>query len=234
MRSTRNPGRSAGLLYILMGIPAPFALLYLPGKLIVPGNAAATADKIAASETLFRLGIAAQLFSQILFVYLVLVLYDLFAGVDRRQASLMKALVLVSVPIGLVNEVSSVAALNLVRGADFLSAVGKPQRDALAMLFVKMHGSGIAISQIFWGLWLLPLGLLVYRSGFIPRVFGVLLLVNGVAYPILSLVYFLAPQYGPVAARFAMLPETGELWFMLWLLIKGAVPPPVVRDPALG
>lgn len=98
MSSTRNPGRSAGFLYLLMGLPAPFALIYLPGKLIVHGNATATANNIAASETLFRLGIAAELVSHTLFVFVVLALSNLLNGVNRRRASLMVALVLVSVP----------------------------------------------------------------------------------------------------------------------------------------
>jgi hypothetical protein len=227
MSSTRNPGRVAGLLYLLMGLPAPFALIYLPGKLIVHGNATATANNIAASETLVRLGIAGQLISQILFIFVVRALYDLFKGVNQRRASLMLILVLVSVPIALVNEVNSIAALLLARGADFVSALEKPQRDVLAMLFLNLHGGGIAVAQIFWGLWLFPLGLLVYRSGFIPRILGVLLIVNGFVYPVLSFTYFLMPQYRPAVARYVTLPELGELWFILWLLIKGAIPKPI-------
>ncbi len=142
----------------------------------------------------------------------------------------MVALVLVSVPIAFLNEVNSIAALVLVRGPDFLSVFQKPQRDALATLFLNLHGGGIAIVQIFWGLWLFPLGLLVYRSGFIPRILGVLLIINGFAYPILSFTYFLLPQYGPIAARFVTLPELGELWFILWLLIKGAIPKPCIES----
>lgn len=228
MRSTRNPGRVAGVLYFVMGLPAPFALIYLPSILIVPGNATATASRIAASETLVRLGIVAELFSQTLFIFVVLALYHLLKEVNRRQALLMVSLVLVSVPIACLNEVNSIAALAAVRGSDFLSVFQKPQRDALALLFLNLHGGGFAVVQIFWGLWLFPLGLLVYRSGFIPRILGVLLIVNGFVYPILSLTYFLAPEYGPIVARFMTLPEFGELWFILWLLIKGATPKPLI------
>ncbi len=166
MSSTKNPGRFAGLLYILMSIPGVFAMMYVPGKLIVHGNATATANNIAASETLFRLGIAAQLIGQAGFIFVALALYHLLKGVNRRQVSLMVTLIVVSIPIAFLNELNSIAALVLVRGPDFLSIFEKPQRDALAMLFLNLHGHGFVVAEIFWGLWLFPLGLLVYRSQF--------------------------------------------------------------------
>src|SRR5216683_7587393 len=178
MSSTRNPGRFAGLLYVLFSIPGFFAMGYVPSKLIVHGNAAATASNIAASETLFRLGIAGQLICQAGFIFVALALYDLLKGVNQRHASLMVLLIVVSVPIAFLNELNSIAALVLVRGADFLSIFEKPQRDALAMLFLNLRSYGFDVAAIFWGLWLFPLGLLVYRSGFLPRMLGVLLMVN--------------------------------------------------------
>src|SRR5271166_2168074 len=170
MNSTKNSGRFAGLLYVLVSIPGAFALMYVPSKLIVPGNATVTAGNILAHQTLFRFGIAAQLISQILFMWLALALYDLLKGVNQRQASLMLGLIMVSTPMALLNELNVIAALILVRGADFLSIFEKPQRDALAMLFLNLHSRGSGIAGIFWGLWLFPLGLLVYRSGFFPRI----------------------------------------------------------------
>jgi hypothetical protein len=128
MSSTKNPGRFAGLLYVLTGIPGFFAIVYVPSKLIVDGNAAATASNIAASERLFRLGIAGQLISQASFIFVALALYDLLKGVNRRHASVMVTLVVLGIPIGFLNELNSIAALVLVRGADFLSLFEKPQR----------------------------------------------------------------------------------------------------------
>src|SRR5436309_2979768 len=168
-----NPGRCAGLLYATASIPGFFALLYVPSKLIVHGNATATANNIAASETLFRLGIAADLIGQVLFIFVALALYELLKGVNRRLALQMLVLILVAIPIAFLNEVNGVAALLLVRGGDALSVFEKPQRDALAMLFLNLHGSGFDVAGIFWGLWLFPLGLLSYRSRFIPRMLGV-------------------------------------------------------------
>ena len=225
MSSTKNPGRFAGLLYVLTSTPGFFAIVYVPSKLIVDGNAAATASNIAASETLFRLGIAGQLISQASFIFVALALYDLLKGVNRRQASLMVTLIVVSIPIAFLNEVNSIAALVLVRGADFLSIFEKPQRDALARLFLNLHGQGLGVAEIFWGLWLFPLGLLVYRSRFLPRFLGVWLVLAGVAWVILSLTGLLLPQYEDRVNTYTQPAVLGEVAFMLWLAIKGAKPP---------
>jgi len=227
MNSNRNPGRFAGLLYVLISIPGIFALIYVPGKLIVDGNATATASNIAAHETLFRLGIAANLISQILFMWVALALYDLLKEVSRRQAALMLTLIVVPVPIVLLNELNAIAALTLVRGADFLSNFEKPQRDSLAMLFLNLHSYGFDITAIFWGLWLFPLGLLVYRSGFIPRLLGVLLMLNAFTFPVNSFTSLLLPQYENIVSRWMKPLSFAELLFMFWLLIMGAKPKPL-------
>ena len=227
MNSTKNPGRFAGLLYILMSIPGFFAMVYVPSKLIVHGNAAATANNVSASETLFRLGIAGELVGYAGFIFVALALYDVLKGVNRRHASLMVILIVVAVPIAFLNELNSIAALVLVRGADFLSIFEKPQRDALAMLFLNLHSYGFDVAGIFWGLWLFPLGLLVYRSGFPPRILGVLLVLNGFTYPVNSLTSLLLPHYEQIVSRWMMPFSFGELLFMFWLLIKGANPKPL-------
>jgi len=225
MRLAGDPGRSAGLLYILVSLIGFFALGYVPGKLIVDGNAAATAANIAAHETLFRLGIAGELIGQAGFIFVALALYRLLEGVSRRQAALMVTLILVSIPIAFLNELNAFAALLLARGSDALSAFDKPQRDALAMLFIELHGRGFGVAEMFWGLWLFPLALLVYRSRFLPRFLGVWLAVAGVAWVVLSLTSVLLPQYEE--RMYAVLQPAffGEIAFMLWLVIKGARPP---------
>jgi len=225
MSSTKNPGRLAGLLYILMSIPGFFAMMYVPGKIIVQGNAAATANNIAASETLFRLGMAGQLIGQAGFIFVALALYHLLKGVNRWHASLMVTLVVVQIPIAFVNELNSIAALVLVRGADFLSIFEKPQREALAMLFLSLHFHGLVVDEIFWGLWLVPLALLVYRSRFLPRFLGVWLALGGFAWVILSLTGVLSPQYYDRVFTYSQPAAFGEVAFMLWLVIKGAKPP---------
>ena len=232
MNTTRNPGRFAGLLYVLASIVGFFSLGYVSGKLIVDGNAAATANNIASSETLFRLGIAGELIGQAAFIFVALALYDLLKGVNRRHASLMVTLIVVSIPIAFLNELNSFAALVLVHGGDFLATFDKPQRDALAMLFVHLHGRGFVVAEIFWGLWLFPLALLVYKSRFLPRFLGVWLALAGFAWVTLSLTSILSPQYQDKVNTYCQPAFFGEIAFMLWLLIKGARPPALDAAPS--
>ncbi len=174
---------------------------------------------------LFRLGIAGAIVGQAGFIFVALALYDLLKGVSRRQASLMVILIAVSIPVAFVNELSSIAALFLVRGADFLSVIEKPQRDALAMLFLKLHVQGFVLAEMFWGLWLFPLGLLVYRSRFLPRFLGVWLGLAGIAWVVESLTGILWPLHQNKLDSYLQPAIIGEIVFMLWLLIKGAKPP---------
>ena len=214
------------MLYLLASIPGFFALLYVPSKIFVHGNATATAHNIAAHETLFRLGIAAELVGQAIFIFVALALFDLLKGVNQRHTLLMLTLILVAIPIAFVDEVNSIAALVLVRGADFLSVFDKPQRDALARLFLNLRGGGFDVAGIFWGLWLFPLGLLVYRSGFLPRILGVLVMVACFAYLANSFTSLVVPQYEAIVSRWMSPLQLAEMVFMLWLLIKGATPKP--------
>jgi len=226
MNLVKNLGRFAGLLYVVASIFGVFGLLYVPSKVIVHGNASATAHNIAGSETLFSLGITSNLMGQALFIFVALALYHLLKDVNRRHALAMLILILVAAPIALLNELNAVAALILVRGPDFLSVFDQPQRDALAMLFLNLHGNGFTVAGIFWGLWLFPLGLLVYRSGFIPRILGVLLMVGCFAYLANSFTSLVLPQYEAGVSRWASPLQAVEILFMLWLLIVGAKPTP--------
>ncbi|PYX85271.1 MAG: DUF4386 domain-containing protein [Acidobacteria bacterium] len=234
MNSTMNPGRFAGLLYVFMSLLGFFAMAYIPSKLIVHGNATATANNIAASETLFRLGIAGELIGQAGFIFVALALYDLLKGVSRRHALLMVILIVVSIPIAFLNELNSIAALVLIRGADFLSILDEPQRDTLAMLFLNLHDRGFVVAEMFWGLWLFPLALLVYRSRFLPRFLGVWLALAGFAWVILSLTGILLPQYQDKADSYSQPAFFGEIAFMLWLLIRGAKPQAAASSSAVA
>lgn len=137
----------------------------------------------------------------------------------------MVTLIVVSIPIAFLNELNSIAALVLVRGADFLSLFEKPQREALAMLLLNLHFHGLVVAEIFWGLWLFPLALLVYRSRFLPRFLGVWLALAGFAWVILSLTGVLSPQYYDKVFTYTQPAVLGEIAFMLWLVIRGAKPP---------
>jgi len=230
MGLTNNPGRFAGLLYVLASIVGIFGLLYVPSKLIVNGNAVDTARNLVASETLFRLGITAHLIGEALFVFVALALYDLLKAVNHRNALYMLTLILVAIPIAFLNELNAIAASLLARGSEFLSVFDQPQRDALAMLFLNVHGYGFDVAGIFWGLWLFPLGLLVYRSDFLPRILGVALMVNCFAFLINSLTSLVLPHYGALVSGWMRPFHFGEQVFMLWLLIMGAKPKPVASS----
>jgi hypothetical protein len=205
-----------------MAVTAPFSLIYIPRTLIMRGNATATANNILAHETLFRLGIVAELITSVIFVFVVMALYRLLSGVNKTHASLMVALVVVSAAVGFMNVLNSIVAFTLFRGADSLAVFEKPQRDALAMLFLSLHSQGLVINEIFSGLWLFPFGVLVMRSRFLPRLLGVWLIVNCFAYLALSFTGLLLPQYYDIAFRSAIPALLGEMAIMLWLLIKGA------------
>ena len=182
---SRN-ARIAGLLYLTL-LTAPLRLIYIPSKLFVPGNASVTANNIAAHETLFRLGILNDLFTATMAIFLTLALYRLFKEVDQGLARLVVILgALMVTPIYFLNTINDAAALLFAKGADFLSVFDKPQRDALVMVFLRMHGQGILANEVFWGLWLFPFGLLVYKSRFLPRILGVWLVLNCFAYLAIS------------------------------------------------
>lgn len=194
---------------------------------MVHGDPIATAHNIAAYETLYRLGIFADLAGQTIFIFVALALYHLLKGVNPRHALLMLVLLLVSIPIAFLNELNSVAAVALARGTDFLSVFDEPQRIALMRLFLDLRGAGFDVAGIFWGMWLYPLGFLVYRSGFIPRILGVLLMVGSFAYLANSFTSLVLPQYEAVVSRWMNPIQLVEMLFMLWLLIMGAKPKPL-------
>jgi hypothetical protein len=151
----------------------------------------------------------------------------LFNGVDQNLGVLMVIVGgVMPATIDFLNVVNDAAALMLVRGADFLSVFEKPQRDALAMLFLRMHHNEITAAEILWGLWLFPLAILTYRSRFLPRFLGIWLIINGFAYWATSLTGLLLPRYEQVVSNITFPAQLGEVALMLWLLIKGAKPQP--------
>ncbi len=217
----KKTARIAGALYLLSAVTAGLPLIYISGTLIAPDDAAKTAANILASEASFRACMVSELIGAITFIFVVRALYQLLGEVSKTQASLMVTLVLISVPITFLNVLNEVAALRLLHGDSFLGAVNGAQRAILALLFLNLHGDGANLANIFWGLWLFPFGRLVMRSGFIPRILGVLLIFNGFALIVVSLTALTLPSHLDSVSRYALIPELGELWMMAWLLIKG-------------
>lgn len=229
MPPTQRTARIAGLLYLLVVLTGPFVLLYVPGKLFVPGNATETVSNILAHEPLFRAHIVVGLVAELCFIAVVLVLYQLLKGVGLELATLMVVLVLVDAPLAFLSVANEVATLSFARGAEFLAVFDKPQRDALATLLINIDSQGVLVSDMFWGLWLLPLGLLVYRSGFLPRFLGIWLFINGLAYLTISATGLVFPQHLKMVSMIATPILFGEVALMLWLLIVGVRVPPTNR-----
>ena len=231
MNSTKKAARIAGWLYLVNGLTGFFGIVYVPGRVIVPGDAAATAENILASERLFRLGVVSELLCAVEFVFLLWVLYRLLVGVNKTHASLMLRLGLAFVPVMCVNLLNEIAALALLRGGDFLSAFSQPQRQAMAMLLLDMHRHGYVIGWIF-GPWLFFFGLLVFNSGFLPRFLGVLLIAACIGYVADSLTPLLLPSYANLVGRIASITLTlGEPSIILWFLIRGAKDQPLPALP---
>ena len=222
MTSLSKNARVAGLLYILSSLFGIVRLIYIPSTLIVQGDAAATANNIAAHELLFRFGIVSYLLCGVLWIFVTLALYRLLRGVDQVLAVLTVILgSLMVTPLFFVNIVNDVAALLLARGADFLSVFDKAQREALVLLFLNLHHQ-LDLAIDLWGLWLIPLGLLVYRSRFLPRILGVWLMIACFAYLAFSFTGLLFPVYEDKVWKFAQPVLFAEVAIMLWLVIMGA------------
>jgi hypothetical protein len=219
--SLKKTARIAGLLYLIWILTGIYGIFYVPSQTIVQGDAAATANKILANEFVFRTGIINDIISNTIWVFIALVLYRLFKQINERQAKLMVALVLVQIPVVVFMGALNMTSLMIFKG-EILTTFELIQRQDLAMLFLKINDYGTLSLEMFWGLWLFPFGLLVWKSGFIPRLIGVFLILNGIAYIILSFVSLLFPVYQTIVSQLTMpFFILGEISITLWLLIKG-------------
>ena len=227
MHPLKRTARIAGFLYLLVVLTGPFVLIYVPRKLFVPGDATATASNILAHESLFRAHMAVGLVVELIFIAVVLVLFRLLKEVNLPLATVMVILILIDAPLAFLSVANQLATLAFLRGdANALAVFDQPQRDAIATLLINVDQQGILVSEMFWGLWLLPLAVLVYRSGFLPRFLGVWLFINGLAYVALSLTGLLSSHRLEAISPFVTPILLGEVAFMLWLLIVGARVPP--------
>ncbi len=217
--SINRTARIAGFLYLML-LPLGIFGMAVYSRLVVPGDAATTASNIMASESLFRLGIVTTLLVQIINIFVVLALYKLLKPVSKNMALLMVMFLLLGVPIAMLNELNQFAVLLLLHGANYLTAFTAGQFQALVPLFLDLHQFGISVAGIFWGIWLFPMGYLVFKSGFLPRILGVLLIIGCFGYLIDSFAVFFLPNYKASVALFTF---WGEVLLPLWLLIKGVI-----------
>tara|TARA_B100000953_G_scaffold96506_1_gene79025 strand:+ start:3848 stop:4561 length:714 start_codon:yes stop_codon:yes gene_type:complete len=220
-KETFNPNKTArvaGYLYLMLFPLGIFGIIYVPSSLIVLGDAATTASNIMANELLYRLSIVTALTLQIVYIFLALALYKLLNPVDKNNAVLMVILVLVAAPIAMLNELNHVAVLLVLSGSDFLTTFSLDQVQASVPLFLNLHEHGVFIAQIFWGLWLFPMGYLIFKSNFLPLALGILMIIGGFGYLVDSFVYFIFPDFDVTFSEFTFL---GELLLPLWLMFKG-------------
>lgn len=217
----KKTAREAGVLYLLLVITGIYGLMFVSSQTVVPGDAGATAKKIIGNEFLFRTGVINDILSNTVWVFLALALFKLFKHVNESQARLLVSLVLVQIPILFFMEAFNITALMAFKG-EILKTTELSQRQELAMLLLKINGFTTIVAETFWGLWLFPFALLIYKSGFIPKLFGVLLYLNGIAYVIHSFTAILFPGQEAIVKNICFpFWIAGEISITFWLIIKG-------------
>ena len=232
----QSTARRAGLIYLLLCFIGPINAIYIPDTYFVMGDPAATAQRILASELVYRLGALAGFASNIVFLVVVLMLYQLLKDVHRGHARLMVALVGVSVALEISSLAHQLAPLIFLKPREYLAVFTAEQLQALALCFIRLSRFGVYLAMVFWGLWLLPFGSLVIRSGFFPKWLGWLLIVGGVTYATLGLTFLTFPAYGPMISNVAMpFYAAGELLMIFWLIflkLRPATAPQPASIPA--
>ena len=216
--SIQKTARTAGFLYFLLIPYGILGMIYFPTTHFVPDNIAATVSNIMANESLFRLTILSALLTQVIQIFVVLYLYKVLKPVNKNYAVLMVTFALVAVPIAMLNELNQIAVLLLLNGAGYSAFFTTDQIQALVALFIDLRSAGINIAGIFWGLWLFPMGYLIFKSGFLPKIIGAFLIFACFGYLVDSFIFFLVPDFGITFSEFTFL---GELMIVFWLLIKG-------------
>jgi hypothetical protein len=229
MSSPKRLARIAGLLYLIVGIFGGFAIAYVTAKVYVPGDAATTAGNVLANSGLVRMGVIADLLQATVFVFLAMVLSVLLKDVNKNVARAMVILVAIATTLMCLNEVFQFAAVLVATDGSYVAAFGAAGANALVLLLLDMHHYGFLVAQIFFGLWLAPLGYLAYTSGMFPKALGIVLIVAGVSYLVDMLAAFLVPDVGTHIHRFLAIPPTiAEIGMLGYLLVQG------VKVPAQG
>jgi len=222
MDSLKRRARMAGLLYLILAITSIIGLVYVPSKIIIKNDFSTTVTNIKNFEMLFRMGILSNLIYLIVFVFLVLSFYNLFKEVDKKLSIIMVTLVIVAIPIAFVNQTIQAAVLNIINNENFIKTFNTKQVVSIIQLFLNLYEHGNYAVMIFWGLWLFPLGLLIIKSKFIPKIFGILLIFGCFGYLVPSFTYIISPYYGKFIFPISTIPSAvAEILIILWLLIKG-------------
>jgi len=233
MTSPKGLARIAGVLYLINGITSGYAFAYVIGKVFVAGDAVRTAANVVANAGLVRLGVVADLFQATEWLFLAMAFYALLKHVREGAARAMVVLVAVGAAIVCLNDVFQFESVRIASGGPFLAAFGAEGTSALVLLMFEIHHYGFLIAQIFFGLWLVPLGYLAYKSGMIPKALGVLLIVGGACYLVGMVAVFLLPASGERINLAVTLPSAvAEIATALYLLVFGVKARKPIRQRA--
>lgn len=223
MTELSKNARIVGFWYLLLTLVGLPSLVYIPGKLYVQGDAVATATNIAAHQTLFQFGIAADLVDSVILIVLAMAFYRLFKNVNRYQAAFLVITGgILPAAISFASTATSVATLIMVRGPDYLNVFSEAQRQALAYFFTRVSFGVMVGSEILWGVWLFPMALLILKSRWFPRFLGWWLIISGIFYLTLSYAGMFMPEHYQTIANYLIPFGVGEIALILWLLIMGA------------
>ena len=223
MSANKNTARVAGFIYLVVVITGMFSLAYISQKLIDWNNSRLTFNNITNSPTLFRFGLYSSVICYVGFTFLPLFLYKLLRSVNKSHAKAMVILALVSVPLSFNNLQHKYAALTLTEKESFLQDILVEDLQSKLMFSLHQYNDGILLATVFWGLWLFPFGLLVYRSGFMPKFLGVLLMLGCIGYLINFTGNTLLENYSQIGIGkyMSMLPAVAEIATCFWLLFLG-------------
>ncbi len=219
MFSIKNLARITGATYLLMIPFGVLGILYVPSAIFVHNDMVATVGNIIANKQMFHFSIFASLVVQLIQIVLVLLLYKLLSHASKTAGILMIAFIIPAVSIAMLNEVNLLAISSLVSGATYTASFTAEQIQGLVGLLFEMHQAGVFVAQIFWGIWLFPMGYLVYHSGYIPRFIGVLLMIGCFGYLADSLFFVLNIDIRFTISEFTFL---GEVLLPLWLIFKAS------------
>lgn len=220
MNTNKKTARLAGLFYLLMAASGIYAEVFFRQKLFVSTDIAATASNILSNILLYRIGIVSDILMSLCYIITAMILYRLLASINKQMAAAMVIFAAAGTVLFMFNILNEIAPLYILNGSGFLSAFDSGQRQSLAMLAYNLYQHGYMIGQVFFALWVLPLGVLIYQSGFIPKVFGVLFVIETIFGLLAVLVHFLVPN-GTMETVFLLPGAIAELTFMFWLLVRG-------------
>jgi uncharacterized protein DUF4386 len=220
--SINRTARIGGILYLLIILAGMFSVIFVRDKLIVSGDAAATAHNIIASELLWRMGIAADLLMHICDIPLMLIIFLLLRPVNKNLALLVMLFNIVQTTVLVANKLNLIAALSPLGSADYLKAFDPNQLYTQAYLSIKLHDIGFGVGLIFFGFVCLIEGYLIFRSGYLPKLIGIMMQIAGVCYLVNSFALILVPAFAKILFPCIMIPcFIAEASFCLWLIVKG-------------